>query len=135
MAKWWEKEPVRFECQKDCFKCCLKPGVIYFSNEDIRNVSQFLKVSPAKLKAEYLVNDDGEWMIDVEQDRVCPFLGEKGCLIHEAKPRQCRAYPFWRENLETKKHWRLTGGFCPGIDIGPMIPAADIKKDLKEFPH
>ncbi len=26
MTKWWEKEPVRFECQADCFKCCCTPG-------------------------------------------------------------------------------------------------------------
>ena len=49
MAKWWEKEPIRFECQPDCFKCCMKPGIVHFDRGDIRKAADFLKTSPAEL--------------------------------------------------------------------------------------
>jgi hypothetical protein len=50
MAKWWEKEPIRFECQANCFKCCIKPGIVNFDREDIRKAADFVKTSPAEFK-------------------------------------------------------------------------------------
>jgi hypothetical protein len=80
-----------------------------------------LSVSPAQFKEKYLVSAGGEWYIDVG-DKPCSFLGDDGCRIHSAKPQQCRSYPFWRENLQTRRSWKVTGEICPGIDIGPMVP-------------
>ena len=48
--KWWEKEPPRFECQTDCFKCCAKPGIVYFDKKSIENASKITKLSPARFK-------------------------------------------------------------------------------------
>lgn len=133
MAKWWEKEIPRFECQPDCFKCCSKPGLVYFDTEDIRNASKNLGLTTAKLKSEFLEKEDGHWHINVEEDKPCPFLDFTGCVIHEAKPRQCRTYPFWRENLHSKNLWKLTAGFCPGIGKGPIVPPESIKKMLEDY--
>jgi len=132
-AKWWEKEPVRFECQPDCFKCCLKPGVIYFDSEDIRRVAGHLGVSQKQFKAEHLTRDDGYLVVEVSDRNPCPFLTMDGCGIHEVKPKQCQAYPFWRENLDHRATWKLVGGFCPGVDRGPMVPLATIKRLLNLF--
>ena len=68
MPKWWEKEPLRFECQPDCFKCCLKPGIIYFDSEDIRKAADYLDISPSELKKTFLTRDDGEWVLEVGGD-------------------------------------------------------------------
>ena len=134
MAKWWEKDPVRFECQPACFKCCTKPGIVHFDREDIRKAADFLKTSPAEFKKTYLIRDEGKWVLEVgEEGEPCIFLTDQGCCIHEGKPKQCSSYPFWRENMESRPMWRLVGGFCPGIDIGPMIPIATIKSFLKKF--
>jgi uncharacterized protein len=136
MAKWWEKEPVRFECQSDCFKCCVKPGIVHFDREDIRHAADFLQISPAEFKKTYLLCDEGEWVLEVgEESGSCTFLTDQGCSIHEGKPKQCSSYPFWRENMDSKSMWRLVGGFCPGIDIGPMVPLEAIKFFLKKFTH
>jgi len=136
MAKWWEKEPLRFECQPDCFKCCIKPGIVHFDREDICNAANILEISPAEFKKSYLTRDDGEWVLEVgEVGEPCTFLTDQGCGIHEGKPKQCSTYPFWRENMDSKLMWRLVGGFCPGIDIGPMVPLETIKSFLKKFRH
>lgn len=133
MAKWWEKEPLRFECQADCFRCCVKPGLVYFDRDDIRNASRFLECEPSEFKKAYLTREAGAWVHQVEEGEPCVFLTPRGCGIHEGKPKQCRSYPFWEENLDTKNTWSLAGGFCPGIDRGPMIPVASIKNFLKRF--
>jgi uncharacterized protein len=133
MVKWWEKEPIRFECQTDCFKCCCKPGLVYFDREDINKVSTFLDCTPKEFKASYLQRDDGHWALEVDGDAPCTFLTTEGCGIHEVKPKQCGAYPFWKENLESKNMWRMVGGFCPGVDKGPMVALEAIKGFLKKF--
>ena len=103
MTKWWEKEPIRFECQADCFKCCIKPGIVNFDREDIRNAADFLKISPAEFKKTFLTRDEGYWVIEVgEEGAPCSFLTDQGCGIHPAKPKQCQSYPFWRENMDSK---------------------------------
>ena len=136
MAKWWEKEPLRFECQSDCFKCCTKPGIVHFDHNDIRNAADYLGISPAEFKKTFLTRDDGEWFLEVGDDGApCVFLTDKGCGIHEAKPKQCQAYPFWKENMDSKNMWKQVGGICPGIDIGPMIKIDTIKSFLKKFRH
>ena len=136
MPKWWEKEPLRFECQPDCFKCCLKPGIIYFDSEDIRKAADYLGISPSELKKTFLTRDDGKWVLEVGGDGTpCSFLTDTGCGIHDGKPKQCQSYPFWRENMDSKSMWKLVGGFCPGIDTGPMIEIDTIKSFLQKFRH
>lgn len=135
MPKWWEKEPVHFKCQDDCFKCCMKPGVVYMDNEDIENAAAFLKQSPVSFKREYQLEleSPGVWGLEVEEDKACPFLSTQGCEIHSAKPKQCSAYPFWRENMSSANMWNLVGGFCPGIGDGPQVPKEDIERQLRDF--
>ncbi|MEE3253364.1 MAG: YkgJ family cysteine cluster protein [Nitrospinota bacterium] len=136
MKKWWEKEPLRFECQPDCFKCCIKPGIVRFDCEDIRKAAAYLDFSIAEFKKTFLIRSDGEWVLEVgENGEPCSFLTDKGCGIHDAKPKQCLSYPFWRENMDSKNMWKLVGGFCPGVDIGPMIKIETIKTLLKKFQH
>ena len=135
MSQWWEKEPLRFECQADCFRCCCKPGYVFFDNADIKNAAQFLDSTPAEFKSTYLIRENGDWVLEVEDDQPCTFLTREGCSIHPAKPKQCRAFPFWKENLEDKNTWRLLGGFCPGIDRGPMVAVEAIKNFLKKFKY
>ena len=136
MKKWWEKEPLRFECQPDCFKCCAKPGIVHFDREDIRKAAAYLDFSIAEFKKTFLIRSDGEWILEVgENGTPCTFLTDQGCSIHKVKPKQCLSYPFWRENMDSKNMWKLVGGFCPGVDIGPMIKIETIKTLLKKFQH
>ncbi len=73
MTKWWEKEPLRFECQADCFKCCCKPGLVYFDANDIRKISTHFDTTPKDFKASYLKRDDGYWVLEVEGDAPSPY--------------------------------------------------------------
>tara|TARA_B100000686_G_scaffold31744_1_gene32939 strand:- start:1111 stop:1533 length:423 start_codon:yes stop_codon:yes gene_type:complete len=131
-ADWWQNETIYFECQPDCFKCCSKPGLVFLTTQEAKQAAQYLGISLLRFKSEFLTKQDKIWLIEVEEDHPCPFLTHKGCAIHEAKPVQCRTYPFWHENMESKNHWALTSVFCPGIGNGPEIEKKEIKKFLNE---
>ena len=131
--KWWEKEPLRFECQSDCFKCCTKPGVVYFDKASIENASRILRVSSELFRKEFLLWDDGHWVHEVANGNPCALLTPEGCSIHNGKPIQCRSYPFWKENMTSKSMWTLVGAFCPGIDFGSHVAVTTVRKFLNQF--
>jgi hypothetical protein len=65
----------------------------------------------------------------------CVFLdresvpGRAVCSVYEDRPLQCRTWPFWPENLATRRSWitakRRTP--CPGMDEGRLVPLAQIR--------
>ena len=63
----------------------------------------------------------------------CTFLDrtteKPSCKLYEARPSQCRSWPFWLENLQSEASWlrakRRTP--CPGMDSGKLIPASEIR--------
>jgi Fe-S-cluster containining protein len=57
-----------------------------------------------------------------EEDGVCIHLNDrKQCSIYEVRPQQCRAFPWWGENLATSAAWNTTKASCPGIDAEDAI--------------
>lgn len=59
----------------------------------------------------------------------CTFFdGEtRSCQIYEARPIQCRTWPFWNSNLESPQSWERTQRDCPGAGTGDFFPLEDIE--------
>lgn len=133
MPHWWEKETIRFECQKGCIQCCTRPGWVYFDKEDVQNAAAFLGLPPSTFKTRYRLRPfgPGNWEMEVGEQQPCPFLNEQGCSIHPVKPKQCRTFPFWGENLRTRRDWNKTGEHCPGIGEGPAWSSRLIRDNIK----
>ncbi len=63
----------------------------------------------------------------------CVFLSGKLCKIYEARPRQCRTFPWWPEHLTSKEAWEEEAKYCEGINHpeAPLIPAEEILSIIK----
>jgi len=49
------------------------------------------------------------------------FDGElRTCKVYNARPRQCRTWPFWDSNLKTPEDWQRTCQVCPGSGRGRL---------------
>jgi Fe-S-cluster containining protein len=59
------------------------------------------------------------------------FLKNKQCSVYEARPNQCRTWPFWPEVMNAKSWKKDVADFCPGVGKGPVIPAKEIERQLK----
>lgn len=81
---------------------------------------------------------DGRWSLNesrTEHGYDCIFLdrttqpGKALCRVYRSRPVQCRTWPFWDENLTSRRAWdtarRRTP--CPGMDSGPLIPIEQIR--------
>lgn len=62
----------------------------------------------------------------------CIFYQEdKGCGVYDARPTQCRTYPFWREVMRTPESWALEAHQCPGINKDePRVPGEEVARQL-----
>lgn len=49
----------------------------------------------------------------------CPLLDADGrCRVYDGRPRQCRTWPWWRENLASPQRWETAAAGCPGMNRG-----------------
>lgn len=88
--------------------------------------------------------DDGCWELMEEQtdfgfDCVllerCDETGKTICLAHDSRPVQCRTWPFWPDNLKSKKAWNRAAKSCEGIGRGPLIPLRVILDEKERTPE
>ena len=112
---------MRFACQSGCTKCCEQQGFVYLTESDILRLAAFLKMTAPAFERRYVYRTKNIRRLRVPRHAQCEFLKEGGCSVHEAKPVQCAAFPFWPELVENRKEWSKTGEYCPGIGKGPLI--------------
>jgi Fe-S-cluster containining protein len=112
--------PVRFECQPGCTKCCDQQGFVYLTEEDITRLAAYLKIPPRDFESKFVFRTRNLRRLRVPRHAQCSFLQDGKCSVHEAKPLQCRAFPYWPELLNTRA-WKTTAKWCPGIGKGKLI--------------
>jgi Fe-S-cluster containining protein len=118
-------EGVAFRCQPNCGRCCDQPGgIVYLSPDDAERLSEHAGLDvEAWLERDTRKTFDGRYVLKSrEEDGVCIHLNEqKQCSIYEVRPQQCKAFPWWGENLATPAAWGTTKTACPGIDAEDAI--------------
>jgi hypothetical protein len=126
-------EGLRFECQPGCTACCEQRGFVYLTEDDVPRVAHFLGMTPAAFERKYVYRTKNRRRLRVPRDSQCTFLRDGGCSIHPAKPTQCRIFPFWPELLESRREWRKTAGYCPGMGKGPLIEIEVAREQAAEM--
>lgn len=110
--------PVKFECQQGCSNCCKSGGVVHISENDIVEISKFLKISQDEFLKKYITRE-GKKMYLVDQEiNDCIFLKDDKCVIYPVRPLQCKTFPFWPQNVKSEKRWNMVMDECPGIGVG-----------------
>lgn len=112
---------MRFECQRGCTACCEQKGFVYLSEDDVPRIAGFLGMAQADFERLHVYRTKNFRRLRVPRESQCSFLRDYGCSIHEVKPVQCRAFPFWPELLANRKDWGQTGKYCPGIGKGELV--------------
>jgi Fe-S-cluster containining protein len=103
---------------------------VYLTLDDRRRLARTLGLPTATFTRRYCENVADEWRLrDAGPD--CTFLKDQRCSVYEGRPTQCRTWPFWPENMSTKK-WTAVAAFCPGVGKGPVIPRERIEAILAE---
>ena len=53
------------------------------------------------------------------------------CRVYPVRPVQCRAWPWWQENLASPERWAECARRCPGIGKRPVHSAASIEAEME----
>ena len=132
----WYKDGLKFQCT-GCGRCCTgTSGYVWVTDEEIRSMAALFKLSEQKFKMRYVRNVNNRLALiekrSLNGEYDCVFLNDNKCQIYQARPLQCRTFPWWQENLNSEESWKLAALECEGInDQAPLIPASEIEDALK----
>ncbi|MEO1716003.1 MAG: YkgJ family cysteine cluster protein [Planctomycetota bacterium] len=125
---------LRFECTQ-CGGCCTGPsGYVKFTDDEAQAMAAKLGISIGEFMRSYthetpMGRSLTERVTDFGYD--CVFLdrdtlpGKAICGLYDARPAQCRTWPFWKSNLSSEHAWRRAAMECPGIDRGSKTTHPD----------
>jgi Fe-S-cluster containining protein len=132
--KPWYSDGLNFECTQ-CGQCCTgAPGYVWISHSEMQAIAQFLNITIQEFSQKYLRRIDKRFSLKehpVSYD--CIFLKNKKCQIYPVRPKQCRTFPWWPENLYSEKSWKKAANACEGIrPDAPRVPFEKIKESMSE---
>jgi uncharacterized protein len=131
----WYKEGLRFKCT-ECGGCCTgSPGYIWINEEEIQALANHLKMNLDDFAKKYLRKIGHRFSLNERPHTYdCVFLKNKKCTIYGFRPKQCRTFPWWTQNLKSRQDWIEAAKFCEGIDnTAPIMPFEEIQKQLHQM--
>ncbi|MFK2823984.1 YkgJ family cysteine cluster protein [Arcobacter sp. YIC-80] len=97
-------------CDTCAGKCCIgESGYIWINKTEIEKLAKHLNISIEDVGQKFLLKIGYKYSIkeiQLEKDNyACVFfdLNKKQCSIYEARPTQCRTFPFWDYFKENKE--------------------------------
>lgn len=127
---------LRFSCTM-CGSCCSGPsGFVLFTQSEARTMAEHLGVPPDAFIERYTRDTIiGRSLAEKPSafGNDCVFLdrdavpGRAVCSLYDARPMQCRTWPYWRSNLGSLRQWDRAARTCPGIDRGPLTDPGTIR--------
>lgn len=132
-SKPWYVQGLRFQCT-GCGKCCTGfPGTVWVTPSEMEEIAASLNLSSDDFMKKYTRRIKDRYSLNEHPKTFdCVFLKGKKCEIYSVRPKQCRTFPWWPENLESKEHWEETASCCEGINHAdaPLVPFDTIQEQL-----
>jgi Fe-S-cluster containining protein len=120
---------LRFSCAR-CSQCCrIDPGFVFLRKNDVEMLVSALKMRYTEFIKRYCrwtPNTDGGEQLSLKEkpDYDCIFWSN-GCALYDARPLQCRAYPFWPSMIASREAWEAAK--CPGMGTGTLYSREEIE--------
>lgn len=127
----WYAKGLRFSCLQ-CGTCCLDQGPyteVYVTREDIASMAAYLGIYPHEFHRNFVRRSDGFRALR-SRAGACTMLQGTQCRVYPVRPRQCRTWPFWAENLSRHVWYREVRKRCPGVGQGRLYTPEEIERIL-----
>ncbi len=119
---------LRFECT-ECGECCRQRGryaYVYVNEEECGELAAHLGLELAAFKKAHTFIDEDGWRQLAIDGEACRFLdGDGRCTVYQARPVQCRTFPFWRELVGRNGFKAEAGRVCEGVGRGRRYGEAE----------
>ena len=139
--EWYAAEGLRFTCQR-CGRCCSGPsGIVQCTDQEAQAMAQELQMDWETFTCSIVCRYEGQFYVKEVRCKYgydCILLerDEKnaqaptGCMVRNSRPIQCRTWPFWPEVVFSPRAWRLAAKRCPGIGVGELHSAEEIRQKV-----
>ena len=129
----WYENGLEFSCT-GCGNCCTgAPGYVWVNQQEIRDMAAAIGEADIDRFERKYVRSIGirrSLKEDASSNWDCVFFDNQSrkCKVYQARPRQCRTWPFWDSNLKTPEHWQRTCEVCPGSGKGKLYQLKQIEE-------
>ena len=132
--KPWYHEGLRFKCTQ-CGDCCTgAPGYVWVNQEEIAGLAAAIGMEDVgEFEKLYVKRVGIRKSLKEFPNGDCVFFdGQlRKCSLYDARPRQCRTWPFWDSNLKSPEAWEETCQACPGSGTGKLYSLDVIEAQRK----
>jgi Fe-S-cluster containining protein len=126
----WYRDGLNFTCTQ-CGNCCTgAPGVVWVDESEIKAIADLTGKTTGEILLMHTRLYAGRRSLTEYANGDCTFFDpeKRGCTIYEARPTQCRTWPFWNSNLKDKESWEALSPDCPGAGKGAFFSLEEIQK-------
>lgn len=132
--KPWYHQGLRFECT-GCGDCCTgAPGYVWVNKEEIGGLAEQVGEEDLERFEKMYVRQVGiRKSLKEYSNGDCVFFDNqtRKCKVYNARPRQCRTWPFWDSNVRDEQAWRETCQACPGSGKGKLYQLEEIEQQRR----
>ena len=129
------KSGLRFECTR-CSRCCRhSPGYVFLSAKDVDSLVAAFGTTRNEFRERYCRTIDlgiaTRVSLKEKSNFDCILWEHGGCSQYDARPLQCRSFPFWSASIASREDWDAHARQCPGMNTGPLHTRQTIDTWLK----
>lgn len=125
----WYKDGLHFQCTQ-CGNCCTgAPGYVWVNKQEIETLAELLGMDVPRFEKRYVRKIGIRKSLIEYANGDCVFFDSetRRCNVYDARPRQCKTWPFWDSNIRSPEAWRTTCEVCPGSGKGTLVPLEQIE--------
>lgn len=130
----WYRDGLKFQCTQ-CGDCCTgAPGHVWVNAAEIAALAALVgEPDVAAFEAKYVRKVGARKSLIEYGNGDCVFFDTQArkCGVYDARPRQCRTWPFWDSNLSSEEDWAHTCEVCPGSGKGKLYTLTQIEDQRK----
>ena len=124
------RKGLRFGCTR-CSRCCRHTaGYVFLSSSDLDTLASALGMDRQDVLRTRCrrvpLGIANRISLREKANLDCTFWENGGCSVYEARPLQCRSFPFWAACVSSPEEWKMHGQQCPGIGKGKVHSRVEI---------
>jgi len=132
----WYRDGLRFECTR-CGNCCTgSTGTVTVNDAEIAALAACVELDETAFREQCTrIMSDGSVSLREKPNYDCVFWArDRGCLVYEHRPMQCRTWPFWGANVRDRGGWDEEARHCPGMNKGRLYSLDEIEERSSKTP-
>lgn len=127
----WYRDGLAFGCTR-CGACCTgAPGYVWVTIEEIKRIASHRGETLQEFSSRFVRQVGSKFSLIERPGGDCIFWDHsRGCTVYEARPIQCRTWPFWPENVQSPDDWEYVKKGCPGAGQGRLFTVEEILESV-----